>query len=338
MIRDDIFTEEIELPEIVQKKADSAFLTIRAERKDRTEYMAKRKRKMYAGTLAAAAACTAVVITAGFLTGPLHKALGFTAAEDTNSAQTGAEDMLTAAVDRIDKMFTLQVKAEEAETGEAVALMQGNPVPVTINTGSSNSWVLGGDDTNGGTIDYCIGLPQITCEGEQIERITYSINNGAFQIVQPENEESIVVDGQPFEGELNTGSIGGDYSEERDGAPSKPFETLFYKSFTLDYERQADDETWLNFCNVRSGCQDVIQSIWSEEYEIEQYNNGIRKMLDNTVITCTVEYADHTSKSADIQVDSCIMTRREAGEQLDPNMDPQMLNEEVVVITFELQE
>ena len=45
MIRDDIFTEEIELPEIVQKKADSAFLTIRAERKDRTEYMAKRKRK-----------------------------------------------------------------------------------------------------------------------------------------------------------------------------------------------------------------------------------------------------------------------------------------------------
>ena len=32
------------------------------------------------------------------------------------------------------------------------------------------------------------------------------------------------------------------------------------------------------------------------------------------------------------------MTRREAGEQLDPNMDPQMLNEEVVVITFELQE
>ena len=31
MIRDDIFTEEIELPEIVQKKADSAFLTIRAE-------------------------------------------------------------------------------------------------------------------------------------------------------------------------------------------------------------------------------------------------------------------------------------------------------------------
>ncbi len=332
MMRDSIFAEEIELPEIVQKKADRAFLAIRADGKERTGQMAK------GGTLAAAAACAAVVITAGVLAGPLRGVLGHAGAEGTNSGQTGEEHVLTAAVDRIDKMFTLQVKAEEAGTGEAVALAEGKPVPVTVRSDGGNSWVFDGSDENGGTLDYCIGLPQITCEGEQIERITYSINQGAFQIVQPEKEESIVVDGQLYEGELNTGSIGGDYSEERDGEPSKPFETLLYTSFTLDYDRQADDETWLNFCNVRTGCADVIGSIWSEEFQIEQYNSGIQKMLNHTVITCTVEYADHTSASADILVDSRIMTRREAGEQQDPEMDPADMDEEIVVITFELQE
>ena len=338
MIRDNIFAEEIELPEIVQKKADSAFLTIRTKGKDRTEQMAKRKRKTDAGTLAAAAACAAVVIAAGTLAGPLRGLTGHSAAGGKNPAGTGAEDMLAAAADRIDKMFTLQVQAKEAGTGESVALAQGKPVPVTIHTDGGNSWVLCADDDANGTVNYCIGLPQITCEGEQIERVTYSINHGAFQIVQPEQGESIIVDGQPYAGELNTGSIGGDYSEERDGEPSEPFETLLYQSFTLDYDRQADDKTWLNFCNVRSGSEDVIQSIWGEDTDIERYNSGIQKMLDHTVITCTVEYADHTTRSADIEVDSRIMTRREAGEQPDPEMDPQELDEETVVITFELQE
>ena len=105
----------------------------------------------------------------------------------------------------------------------------------------------------------------------------------------------------------------------------------------MNDEDAADDKTWLNFCNVRSGSEDVIQSIWGEDTDIERYNSGIQKMLDHTVITCTVEYADHTTRSADIQVDSRIMTRREAGEQLDPGMDPQELEEETVVITFELQ-
>ena len=200
----------------------------------------------------------------------------------------------------------------------------------------SGSWVLGADEQSG-ILDYCIGMPDLLCEGEQIESVTYSINHGAFQIVQPEQEESIVIDGQLYEGGLNTGSIGGDYDEERGGEPSRPFEVVLYQSFTLDYARQSDEFTWINFCNVRQESGDIIPLFWGEEISAETYQSGMQKMLDDTVITCTVHYADHTSQSADIKVGAQIMTRREAGDVQEEGMDPEYLEEETVAVTFEMQ-
>ena len=63
----------------------------------------------------------------------------------------------------------------------------------------------------------------------------------------------------------------------------------------------------------------------------------MQKMLDQTTITCTVNYTDQTSQSVDIKVGSRLMTRREAGEPLDPGMSPEELEEQTVVITFEQQ-
>ena len=238
------------------------------------------------------------------------------------------------AVDEIDKLFTLQVKAADSEDGKTIPLAEGNPIPVTMKDNKTGSWMFGADDVEGSVVNYCINIPQIVCEGGQIDSITYSINNGAFQIVQPENGESLITDGQLYEGELNTGSIGGDYNEEREGLPSEPFETLFYQSFTLDYDRQSDEHTWINICNERPDSKEIVQLIWNEEGSEEKYSSGVQKMLDNTVITCTVNYQDGTSQSVDIKVDSHIMTRREAGQPLDEGIDPE---EKMTVITFELQ-
>lgn len=270
-------------------------------------------------------------------------------------SKAGSEDVLFTAADQVDKFFTLQVKAVGFEEGEMIPLADGNPVPVTINDEKTTSWVFGADDIEGGTVNYCINIPQIACEGNQIESITYSINNGAFQIVQPEDAESIVTDGQLYDTELNTGSIGGEYedianakdviadgqtvSEESEdkaaeGTSFRPYETLLYKSFTLDYGRQSDENTWINICNERSDSEEIVNLIWNEENSEEKYNNGVQKMLDDTVITCTVNYKDNTSQSADIKVNSCVMTRREAGEPLEEGIDPEG---KMTVITFELQ-
>ena len=69
--------------------------------------------------------------------------------------------------------------------------------------------------------------------------------------------------------------------------------------------------------------------------DLESFNSGLQKLLDNTVITCTVWYTDNTSQSVDIKVGSRIMTYREAGEpEASVKGDP---DEETVYITFELQ-
>ncbi len=343
MKNDNIFTEDVVVPKIVREKAGNAFLTIKTERDCEMNKMGKseqsvkdwgqsgrlqerRRRRGAKRRIIAAAACMAVVIAAGVLAG-LSRGL---------SKRQGGEGALFNAVDEIEKMFILQVKAAEPDGEEMISLTEDQPVPLAMPEDRGTSWVLGSDEGES-VVDYCINVPRMICEGSNIESITYRINRGAFQIVQPENEESIIVDGQLFDGTLNTGSIGGDYDEGRGGEPSRPFETVCYQTFTLDYNRQSDEYTWINICGQRPDSEEIVQLIWGDGRTNEDYCKGIQKMLDDTVITCTVNYTDQTSKSVDIKVGSCTMTRKESGERLDPAMDPKELEEETTVITFELQ-
>lgn len=368
MAKKNVFLYDVDIPEVVLDKAEEAFSTIIAERKSKMEKnkdknlsanevkKIQRNRKL-TKIMAAAAACAVIVLTANVFTEKLRRSdVGEQETTEKNLSASGTEtdtsagvsDMAaketgeekdTGAPSAFDKMFTLYVKAAEAEgeqsgkggTNEkqSVQLAVGKSVPL-LSADKANSWVLGGDDENGNVVDYCISMP-FTCVGDHIERITYSINNGAFQIVQPENE-SIIVDGQLYEGELSTGSIGGDYDEGNGGLPSRPFETVLYRSFTLDYNRQSNKDTWINICNNSPVSKDIFDAIWGEGKSLEDMNNGMQQMLDNTVITCTVQYADQTSQAVDIKVDSKIMSCVEAGEE------PKYEGEKSVYITFELQE
>ena len=164
MLKDNIFLEDVEVPEIVQQKADRAFFTIQAERSFLMNDKVKKERNVFSRRIALAAACMAVIVAAGALAGPVKGIL--------ERSKTGSEDPLLAAVDQIDKLFTLQVKAAGDGDGQMVPLAEGNPVPVTIKGNKAGAWVLGADDTNGGIVDYCINIPQIVCEGDQIESIT----------------------------------------------------------------------------------------------------------------------------------------------------------------------
>ncbi len=368
MAKRNVFLYDVDIPEIVQDKAEEAFSTIIAERKNtmekntdrnqnrENERAAKRNRKI-TKIMAAIAACVAVVVVSTVAV----RGLGYTNKGDQEivenypdnsgiqsadaslevpdgSVQETADGNDEGLLSALDKMFTLHVKAAESDEGQSgeaqpgeeqtTQLLAGQQVPL-INSDKVNSWCLGGDD-EAGVVDYCFNMP-FTCVGDHIEKVTYSINNGAFQIVQPENE-TIIVDGQLYEGELNTGSIGGDYNEENDGLPSRPFETVLYKSFTLDYNRQSDEYTWINICNSRPDSKDVFDLIWGEGMSLEDMNNGMQQMLDNTVITCTVQYTDQTSQSVDIKVNTKIMSCVEAG--VEPNYE----GEESVYFTFELQE
>ncbi len=315
MGKDNVFLNDVEVPEVVWEKLDAAFLIIKEEREN-TMKKEKRIQKKYAVTAAAAAcmiaAFTAVAVNGGWIRSVSDEADMMSVAEETNMVST-SEDT-----------FTLAIMGAELEKDKPVQLVSDSSL---ITEKFAGTWMIEGME--GGGAAYCINIPFI-CRGNNIKNVTYSINNGAFQIVQPVGE-SIIVDGQLFDGELNTGMIGGYDDESIDGAPVPAYETVFYRSFTLDYQKQSDEKTWINICNE---CPDngELESLIFGYTTLENNNLGIQKMLNHTIITCTVNYTDGTSKSADVLVNSCIMTCAEAGAEIKD--DP---NREEIFITFELQ-
>ncbi len=382
MAKRNVFLCDVELPEIVQEKADEAFSVIITEGKKRMktdkrlENVAKtneqrksaqvrvsRTVKAVMAGVAAIAACIIVIVGKDALTGGENKIDRDTdVVSDTGVTEDSDGTILSDAgvtessdgtiLSALDNMFTLRVKAAEglpggqgsqagegqqdAQSGEQyVALEAGCQIPLVTGNKAQN-YVLGGDGETG-QVNYCINIP-FSCEGDNIEKIAYSINKGAFQIVQAEGE-SIIVDGEAYVEDdrisnMTCGSIGGNYKDDELGLPEKPMETKFYKSFTLNYQKQSDDDTWINIVDNVPDSKEAFDLIWGRD-DLESFNSGLQKLLDNTVITCTVWYTDNTSQSVDIKVGSRIMTYREAGEpEASVKGDP---DEETVYITFELQ-
>ena len=322
MGKDNVFLNDVEVPEVVWEKLDAAFLIIKEER-DNTMKKEKRIQKKYAVTVAAAACMTAIVAAVAVNGGWMRPASDV--AEIPSLVSDAAEipsdiDMVSTNEDT----FTLAIMGAELEKDKPVQLVSDSSL---ITEKYAGDWMI--ESREGGGVDYCINVP-FTCQGNNIKNVTYSINNGAFQIIQPVGE-SIIVDGQIYDGELNTGMIGGFDDESIDGVPVPAYETLFYRSFTLDYQKQSDEKTWINICNE---CPDngELESMIFGYTTLENNNLGIQKMLNHTVITCTVNYTDGTSKSADVLVNSCIMTCAEAGAEIKEDPD-----REEIFITFELQ-
>lgn len=331
MSRKNVFLYDIDVPEVVQEKAEEAFSMIRTEGENTMKEQKKAYKKRHtAGILLGAAACAAFVAMAGRFVWnhqDAETAEKEPAAEGIPVSEEKEDENFLAT---IDNMFTLQVKAAELEEGQPVALVDSAQAPGNdsqISGDQADSWVLG--ETEDGNLDYCISFP-LSCTGNNIEKITYSINNGAFQVIQPKGE-SILVDGQLYPGELNTGQIGGRWDDES-GLPQQDWEILLYQSFTVNYEKQSGEDTWINICNTLSGKQEEQQLIWGEGKSLEEMNRGMQGMFDDTVITCTVQYKDGTSQTADVLVNSRIMTCAEAGAEVKEDPD-----REEIFITFELQ-
>lgn len=303
-----IFKSDLEVPDIVSKKADAAFARIKEERakgmkkEERNQRFKKEqgKVKKYVRPVIAAAACAAIFAGVGICSrtgrgqeGPLPEA------ESVQKEGTAAAETVQAQ----GNWFSMTAYAKELEPGKAV--------PLADMGDSGRAFVLCGNEAGG--ISYCIGT-DFLCRGENIDYFSYSINSGAFQVVQPVNpEDRIVLDGQVYDGEMNTGSIGGGFEEAAEEQPEL-YETALYRSFTLDYEKQSAENTWINICNEYPGQTEIEELIWGEGRTLEEESEGINRMLDGTVITCTAHYTDGTSQSVDIEVGCRVMTYEEAGE------------------------
>ena len=194
-----------------------------------------------------------------------------------------------------DNLFTLKVNAEELEKEKGV--------PVAFGANKSSS--LNGSKYND-RVSYSIATG-FNCEGDGIESITYSINKGAFQIVENPNA-SIITNGKRYEGTLNVGQVGNGET------------TNYYTEYTLNYDAQSNNTTNINICGEVVDSQ-VYNEVFGSVENPENYNpqtvaDGYTDMMNDVEITCTVHYTDGTSASENIIIEGYVMTLEETKKSL----------------------
>lgn len=203
-----------------------------------------------------------------------------------------------------------------------------------VYAGSSESGVGGFSSSGTGQIDFEFQFP-LECKGDNIDTITYTIQNGVFRVTNPVGD-CIVTAGVGVEQQVPVGC--GFVSSETVKFDLSDFEIRQYRSFTVDYDRQKDDRTYI-------GVADASQ-MWDQE-KLDQYksigydikNPDIKKekelcdfLTKDMGITCTATYQDGTTETKNIVVSNKIVMMSELR-----NMMPEEKDWAVVVRCFGIQ-
>ena len=315
----EILNSDIQVPEIVQKKADVAFSQIQSERENN---MSKKNLKV-TKLFVAMASCAAFIIVASTTNNYLNR-------PQEEKETTVAEHTTT----EKENMFTMKVMAAQAE------VTAQKPVAIAQNNRISHS-ISGDSDTN--TASYRIDMP-LYCEGENIESVTYSINKGYFEICEniTDDFQSVVESGEPLDENSNE-YINPIYNDNEEIVAQQALKD--YTEYTVSYDDQQKEGVYVTFCNDEIPFPDFGSMIDKRTKTEEEISAAYQKLVDGVVITCTANYKDGTKKGAKINVGAAALTYEEIGMNVD-GMTLQIEGKETVqlqptdkvaVFTFELQ-
>lgn len=200
-----------------------------------------------------------------------------------------------ASLETVSDVFIVKAYAQE--------LTSDNEVPITVGAESISSGICGSEKD--GHVSYCINLP-LTCEGENIKSITYSINKGCFQIIEPA-DKTYLLDYIEHAENMEFGKCGGLGDEKVDSALWPKEKELYLDSFTVDYNNQVGEDFWINIGNVVPNMYDVI---WGEKDSMEEEVEACNKLLSDVEINITVTFEDGTQSSKVIGLENKIVDKR----------------------------
>lgn len=204
--------------------------------------------------------------------------------------------LMDASLEKVSNTFIVKAYAQE--------LTSDNSIPITIGEESGNGYVMGGSEKDG-HVSYCINLP-LSCEGENIKNITYSINKGCFQIIEPA-DKTYLVDYIEHTENMEFGKCGGLGDEEVDSDLWPEEKELYLDSFTVDYNNQVGEDFWINIGNVVPNMYEII---WSEKDSIEEQAEADNMLLSDIKINVTVTFEDGTQSSKTIGLETKIVDKR----------------------------
>ena len=227
---------------------------------------------------------------------------------------------------------------------QAAELTRDNPVYIKEAVSDTFGFRYG---DNEGKAGFIMEMP-LSVKGDKIKSVTYSIKNGFFEVVDKEKGDSTIIDSSAYEGapssfvtveETEEGksvtiyAAGEATEEDREARANQKA----LSSYTVAYDKQISDNTVINICGDSVLTEKEMKALYGSadpQETADMYN----KMFGDTVITCTVTFADGTTQEQEIGIGGAVLTYEQMGQLADqPAESPEDTLQEQAFLKLQLK-
>ena len=227
---------------------------------------------------------------------------------------------------------------------QAAELTRDNPVYIKEAVSDTFGFRYG---DNEGKAGFIMEMP-LSVKGDKIKSVTYSIKNGFFEVVDKEKGDSTIIDSSAYEGapssfvtveETEEGksvtiyAAGEATEEDREARANQKA----LSSYTVAYDKQISDNTVINICGDSVLTEKEMKALYGStdpQETADMYN----KMFGDTVITCTVTFADGTTQEQEIGIGGAVLTYEQMGQLADqPAESPEDTSQEQAFLKLQLK-
>lgn len=227
---------------------------------------------------------------------------------------------------------------------QAAELTRDNPVYIKEAVSDTFGFRYG---DNEGKAGFIMEMP-LSVKGDKIKSVTYSIKNGFFEVVDKEKGDSTIIDSSAYEGapssfvtveETEEGksmtlyAVGEATEEDREARVNQKV----LSSYTVAYDKQISDNMVINICGDSVLTEKEMKALYGSadpQETADMYN----KMFGDTVITCTVTFADGTTQEQKIGIGGAVLTYEQMGQLADqPAESPEDTSQEQAFLKLQLK-
>lgn len=304
------------------------------DREPRMESEHTMRRHTIIKSTVAAAACLALVAGIGY--GHFSDTGKSPAQQDTTVTKTTPQGVLNSFTVTVSAAEVKKNKASDASTQGEEASGKAQP-KIYASPSYDSAW---SGNPEGSKVGYWVAAP-ITCSGDNIKSVTYTINKGYFSVAAKKNSKYLI--GSESKLRKKQEDKFGVALDSEDSEANSLYDQNEYTSFTVSGTEKPEKKFRIAFVGEgnlsKKGYSALFENVGKN---LQEDLKARQQLIGDTVITCTATYKDGSQKSVDIKVGTEILTGKEAG--IDTTVEGKdgvtedMAAKKDVYTTFEVQQ
>ena len=258
------------------------------ERTPRMESEHTMRRHTIIKSTVAAAACLALIAGIGY--GHFPEIGNKSSQQGTTVTKTTPQSVLNS--------FTVTVSAAEVKkskaSGVSGASIQGEETSgkaqpkIYASPSYGSAWA---GNPEGSKVTYWVIAP-ITCSGDNIKSVTYTIIKGYFSVVAKKNSKYLIAS----ESKSTKAENWFGFNEYADYAKKE------YTSFTVSGTEKPEEKFQIAFVGEGMLSKKGKKALFNGDEGLQAEAEAHQELIGDTVITCTATYNDGSQKSVDVKV------------------------------------